>query len=666
MNESVTDFMPRHASKFALIFTIIILSLASIVPIVAGTKLIHPLDDVYITLSYARSIVEGHSFRLHPSSEPSFGTTTPLNTLIIAGVSKTIPSVEMPKIAIWLSVVAWIATGWLWGLRGQVLGLGWFERMSIAVLILFDVPIVHLLGFEIKLFALLLTLSLMLYTSKHDVWAGVAVGLLFLTRGEGILLLVAFGLNEFFLVPANQRLMAYRPAIERLAKMVAGFGMVFLVWAIFALSTVGAVLPNTFQAKIAQVVFLRTHPNFATGILPSLADWSPVGKIETGIGDISLWIAVAILGLVYAFLHRRQLLLLFYWVVIFIFGYAVISVPNYPWYSAPIQFTLTVFAGLCIGSLPNLFRMAGKEAKISRLQPIGVVFSVICLFVVAYNGYERSIPEERLDGIKHADYKWLSEWLNAHTDPDNTIAYYEVGYLNWYTDREIIDLLGLTNPKLLEPIRKSHDFSGPFLAANPDWWINSYQYLDYSITSMASLWETYFPNAYYEGEYATYVFMHRYDPTLTPGSSDYVFDIPKMFSFGFVDDYVWDNGMWDGQASNDPSLMQTAMNVCAGMYPELVVEMAVSFDVGPGERTLQVFYAAPGQDITEERSVRVEQPYDSEMHLYEINLKELAPEWDGMIDTLRIDPVGAATHPDNSIKIRSMWLKYDPNGQPCE
>lgn len=666
MNTPVTESVPHRASKFLLLLTILILTLASIVPIVAGTKLIHPLDDVYITLSYARSILEGHSFRLHPTSEPSFGTTTPLNTLIIAGVSKAMPSVEMPKIAIWLSVVAWIATGWLWGLGGQVLGLGWFERMSIAVLLLFDVLTVHLLGFELRLFALLLTVALMLYTSKHDIWAGVAVGLLFLTRGEGILLLVAFGLNEFFRVPANQRLTAYRPAIERLVKMVVGFGMVFLAWAIFALSTVGAILPNTFQAKIAQVVFLRTHPNFATGILPALADWSPIGMVETGIGNISLWIVVAVLGLVYAFLHRRQLLLLFYWVVIFIFGYAVISVPNYPWYSAPIQFTLTVFAGLCIGSLPNLFRMAGKEAKISRLQPVGVVFGVICLFVVSYNGYDHTIPDEKLEGVKHADYQHLSEWLNTHTDPDSTVAYYEIGYINWYTDREVIDLLGLTNPELLKPIRDSHDLSGPFLATKPDWWINSYQFLDYSITSMASLWETYFQHSYYEGEYATYVFLHRYDPVMAPSPDDYVFDPTKMFVFGFTKQHRWEMGMWDGTASADPGLMQTAMNVCAGMYPELIVEMAVSFDVAPGDRVLQVFFAASGEDLSEERSVRIEQPFDGDMHLYEIKLDELATGWEGLIDTMRIDPILAANHPENSIKIRSMWLKYDPNGQPCE
>ncbi|MBZ0316254.1 MAG: hypothetical protein K8L91_07545, partial [Anaerolineae bacterium] len=113
MSDSVSDAMPHRPSKFALIFTVIILSLASIVPIVAGTKLIRPLDDVYITLSYARSIAEGHSFRLHESSEPSLGTTTPLNTLLIAGLSKAIPSADLPSISIWLSVVAWIATGWL-------------------------------------------------------------------------------------------------------------------------------------------------------------------------------------------------------------------------------------------------------------------------------------------------------------------------------------------------------------------------------------------------------------------------------------------------------------------------------------------------------------------------------------------------------------------------
>ena len=293
--------------------------------------------------------------------------------------------------------------------------------------------------------------------------------------------------------------------------------------------------------------------------------------------------------------------------------------------------------------------------------------TVFCLIVVTYNGYEHNIPKERLEGVKYTDYRVISEWLNAHTDPDSTIAYYEVGYLNWFTDREIIDLLGLTNPELLKPLRESRDFGKPFEVAKPDWWVSGSQYLDYSVSALASFWEWYFPSSYYEGEFADYVYYRRYDSEMTPGPNDYVFDMPSMVKFAILDVYVWGIlGTWDGTVGIDPGLMQTSMNLCAGMYPELVVEMSVSFDVPPSDRILQVFYAASGQELSEERSVRVEQPFDGEMRLYEVKLSELASGWEGIIDTIRIDPVLAATSPDNSIRIRSMWLKYDPNGQPCE
>jgi hypothetical protein len=51
-------------------------------------------DDTYITLTYAKSLAAGRGFVFnHPPA--TFGTTTPLLTFIVAGLSLLLPGVEI-------------------------------------------------------------------------------------------------------------------------------------------------------------------------------------------------------------------------------------------------------------------------------------------------------------------------------------------------------------------------------------------------------------------------------------------------------------------------------------------------------------------------------------------------------------------------------------------
>src|SRR5258708_24146533 len=124
-------------SRNSLIFGILVMLVASAVPVMASLHQKHPIDDAYITFSYARSLSEGHGFVFgYTADKPVLGTTTPLFAILLAILSKVIPFVEIPVLAVAVSTLTWIATGWLWALQGTWFGFNWLESFRIGILIL--------------------------------------------------------------------------------------------------------------------------------------------------------------------------------------------------------------------------------------------------------------------------------------------------------------------------------------------------------------------------------------------------------------------------------------------------------------------------------------------------------------------------------------------------
>jgi hypothetical protein len=72
------------------VWIIIVLIAASSVPILASQRLAHPIDDAYITLTYARSLSEGRGFTFGEFvDKPTLGTTTPLYAALLAVASRS-------------------------------------------------------------------------------------------------------------------------------------------------------------------------------------------------------------------------------------------------------------------------------------------------------------------------------------------------------------------------------------------------------------------------------------------------------------------------------------------------------------------------------------------------------------------------------------------------
>lgn len=452
-----------------------LLAVASLFPLWCGWAQGFNLnDDAYITLTYAKNLAVGRGFVFnHPP--PTFGTTTPLLALLVAAVAALVRPLPVDVVAVWLTVLAWLAAGWMfWGFR-QAWRLA--DRsaclVSVAVLLGGWAGPMGVLGSEVFLFHALLVLTLSLHLSGQAFLAGIVAGLLFLTRGEGVLVLGvvvgAFGYRR--LICAEDATDGTSPEdwwawgksfLSQMGALLAGFMLVFTVWAIYAYRTFGQVLPATLAAKRTQVAL--GWPTFTHELLTNW--WRTWGGASVGHPLLSLWWGLVAVGLVAALWWRPRWSLFPLWLVSYTGGYAVLGVAGYWWYQVPIFLSLQVLFALglvtCWEALEQRFAPYGRR--------LGLVLAIGGLAWILWPAAKAAA---RYDGDwRAASYRTLAAWLRAHAQPTDRVAFHEVGYLGFYSEQRIVDLCGLTTPEVL-PHFACRDLAWPLRTWLPEWYVAS-------------------------------------------------------------------------------------------------------------------------------------------------------------------------------------------------
>ena len=107
-----------------------LVALAMLARLVPGQRIV---DDAYITFRYARNIADGHGFVYNPG-QPVLGTTTPLYTLVLAGLAAVTGSRDFPTLAVLVNALAGGASvGLLFALSRRVID-HWAPAAATAVL----------------------------------------------------------------------------------------------------------------------------------------------------------------------------------------------------------------------------------------------------------------------------------------------------------------------------------------------------------------------------------------------------------------------------------------------------------------------------------------------------------------------------------------------------
>ncbi len=449
------------AEKVGLIsvrIAIIVLVIASLIPLAAALRVdpAFPGDDALISLTYAKNLARGDGFVFN-QPPPVLATTTPAFTMAVAGLT-AITGSEPTVVALWTGAASWLALIWSFFIFREAFGLDPGQAAAIGWMVAAQGWVTYL-SMEAYPFALILVLAGAMVFSRRWFLSGMAVGVLFLTRGEGALFGAILGLVVVATGEIRRRGQGRSPTLM----YVLGGALPVLAWAAYALPTFGSILPATLTAKMAQVASGLWAP-FPVRLF---GEWLPGwGVGPWGVFSTVLGYGLVAAGLVSMGIRHRRMVVFPVWGVAYAVGYSLLGVPGYTWYRLPVIFVLALSAGL------GLEAVVRKAVTGRRAGGIGVTVAwALAVAVMISAGWRtigtlRELPQDR----QAPAYMAMARWLNTDAKPGQSVAFFEVGALGYYTDLAVVDLVGLVTPSMI-PHVLNQDFSSGFWEIMPDYLI---------------------------------------------------------------------------------------------------------------------------------------------------------------------------------------------------
>jgi len=434
---------------------IVILALAA--RLIPGPRTI---DDSFITFRYARNLLAGSGFTYNPGQPAVLGTTTPLYTLLMAGLGALSGGVNapFPELALAVNALADAATClllvWL-GRRAGGRAAGW-AAAAIWAVAPFSVTFA-IGGLETSLYVLLLTSTAAAALAGRRVTAALLGALALLTRPDALILLgplVIERLIAYFSSHSGSKNIQLLGATEgsgpknRIFYEVLAFGLPVLAWGLFATLTFGSPLPNSILAKAAAYhlepsdALIRLIQHYATPFLEQNLLGTPAAIL---IG-IVLYPTLFVIGARQAWKAAPRLLpwMLYPWLYLVTF-----ALPNpliFRWYLTPPLPAYFLFILLGLEGLLQKIPFSWKKTLI-----LGVLFILPLAPTLSDwrihpdHGPDRPAPEMAFIKLELL-YRQAAAKLFPLMDEHSLLAAGDVGVLGFYTPGRILDTVGLNSP----------------------------------------------------------------------------------------------------------------------------------------------------------------------------------------------------------------------------
>jgi len=429
-------------STFAILAILLLAIVARLLP---GPRTI---DDAYITFRYTRNLITGVGFVYNPG-EHVLGTTTPLYTLLLAGLALTTGSRDFPMLALAINaLIGTISVGMLY-LLGKRFSGHWIPAAAAALLwavapysVTFAIG-----GMETDLTITLLLAAAYAHLSNRPRALAILSALALLARPDTAILL---GLLWLDLTLARRRI----PWREGLIALI-----ILAPWLIWSTLYFGSPLTHSIAAKSvtyrlpSEASFIRLLQHYATPLFEH--------KVLPPIGVFILLIIYCTLcasGSIKTLRRDKRA-----WpLVVYPFAYfAVFAVANpllFRWYlSPPLPFYLLLI-------ITGVWMMAGDAAKLiaryinhrslRSAQPAILTLFAVAALILTLNAWDlhpdhgpnRPAPEMAWFKLELL-YRQAADVVLARAAPGDTLCAGDIGMLGYRTDMHILDTIGLVTPE---------------------------------------------------------------------------------------------------------------------------------------------------------------------------------------------------------------------------
>ncbi|AXF07067.1 hypothetical protein CUJ91_03450 [Paraburkholderia graminis] len=374
------------------------------------------LDDALIYLRYLRNLFDGNGLTYNTGDRFN-GLTSPLYSYLLIVANLIAGNLQYATIFLsFLFLCAAAITG------AHLLCDNKYEQILCALLVVSFNYFYDTFGMETSLFLFLTALALILYGRDQFFPLGVVLGLLFITRSEGVFL-GAVLVGDYVLRTKKPPHAKYfiAPAI-----LLAGN---FL----FNYYYYGAFLPATGNAKIGQ----GKSGFWGEGLIFLHVQYMKDAFLGGSFKLLSFMVPVGLLGMLTSLRKMSVRLVLGYLILLGAF-YVFLHIPNYHWYYAPFYFFWLLFVSVGAWKVLKFTYVRSQESAVFM-----TLFLAFFLITAAF-GY-RSFQISNVQRGSMDAYRNIGGWLKDNTVNNSVIAMVEIGTVGWYSHRYIIDILGLTN-----------------------------------------------------------------------------------------------------------------------------------------------------------------------------------------------------------------------------
>ena len=414
-----------------------------------------PLDDAWIHMVYGRGIAEDFFFSYNPGV-PATGATSPLWAIMLGVLHFLLQSMGTNSLVLATYVLngSLLITTVLGAMRlSRAIGSGPMgitaSGLSIAFAPLFVVSVYS--GMEVLLCAALLVFGVDAAVRSKLGFSGILLGLACAARPEAALCLLFSGFMIIG-IPWIRILSGHTTAVPKshgIFRFTLGPAIIGTLIASYNMWASGRPLPATFYLK-EEVSYSQILPRFievVSNILPQIAPFS-WGLAWMGLGGL------LILGITRwrqkNASHFRLLASPLFPLIagmVFILGNVLIITPADPTAFYHQRYILPAVPLILVGLMSSMenFNLG------TRRWPGKLPFAVVTAAIITMGAL--SIPSTSRNN--HSDtrninelQRELGEWLAGNTLKGDWVASNDAGAVRYFSDRSVIDLMGLNTPEL--------------------------------------------------------------------------------------------------------------------------------------------------------------------------------------------------------------------------
>lgn len=424
-------------------------------------------DDAFIMFRYAQNLLDGHGWVFNLHHPTTNAVSAPLYTLALTLLALLLGNVELASALLFVFTTA--ASGYLAFaiLHRNSLTLGGLAAMCLMIL---NPWLLATQGLESSTFVCLLLLSVLLQGAGKHAGLGLVLVAATLVRGDGaVFAAVIFGVLCWRAKRFPWRLMMGATAATT-------------VWSITALIYRVPIIPDTLAAKVAQgrsglwgdMLYLR-----GSAVLPKVfgfMEWATAAALLAGTGLLLLGGLRELRRYLGPFILGVGLLFAAYGLII--------RPPSYHWYYGPQLALMAICGGAAIAVIAraaavNMIESNGAKhssqlgRRLARLQiATPRRAGIVALTVAVLMSGTMSVVGwlDIIRGPDRPEYLDTASWLRDNTPGDATIALSEIGIVGWYSQRDMVDFLGLLSRDSVNEIANRDPVSW-LSREEPDYWI---------------------------------------------------------------------------------------------------------------------------------------------------------------------------------------------------